>query len=121
MEPPPVANLNHVSGPEDLVMNTRKLCWMYSRCPQLLSLFSCLHYFKNIPVVPSDGSFTIYPDVVMKWLKLDRLLMQVLGALPINCPRNVILSPVPSDLWYMAMFQTEANARTARMCTLYVF
>ena len=131
MDPPPTIILDRASDVDDLVMNIGKMRLMSSRHPHLPyaprrllrtgTLFSCLHYYSHIPIVPSNESFSIHADLVAKWLELDRLLTQVFKALPVSCPPNVILRPVPSDARYAATFPTEQEARTAGMRALRAF
>jgi hypothetical protein len=129
-EAPPTTFLPPVEGEEGLLLNLRKLRLMSARYPHLPyalrqplrtgPLFSCLHYNK-LPIVHSNGMFTLFPALLAQWLELDNFLTQVFRALPVNCPPDVVVRPVPSDANYASPFQTENAARDAGMRALKAF
>ena len=129
-EAPPTTFLPPVEGEEELLLNLQKLRLMSARYPHLPyahrqplrtgPLFSCLHYNK-IPTAHSNGMFTLFPALLARWLELDNFLTQVFRALPINCPPDVVVRPVPSDVNYASPFQTEDAARDAGRRALKAF
>ena len=86
------------------------------------SLFSCLNYAKGIPTILSNGTFSIHPDLVAKWLELDKFLTQVFQFLPhASHPPSVVLDLVPSNANYTTTFATEDAARLAGSRALSAF
>ncbi|KAH0825657.1 hypothetical protein J3R83DRAFT_11699 [Lanmaoa asiatica] len=123
-EAPPAVILPPVSGPDDLVDNIGKLRFMSSKYPQLPyafqrpvnsgSLFSCLRLPDHqLPIVNSQGFFSLDSTLRNQWLELDNFLTRVFRILPVGCPPDVSLFPVPSDARYASPHKTEAGARDA--------
>ncbi|KAG6377643.1 hypothetical protein JVT61DRAFT_14397 [Boletus reticuloceps] len=133
IEPPPITILPPPVSwdPNDLLHNLGKLRFMsahYAHLPFTLRtrlqtgpLFTHLHYYNCVSIKPSEGAFIIFPSLVEKWVKLENFLTHVFKALPANCPPNVVLRPVPSDVGYTKSFKTEDDAHLAGNCALDAF
>ena len=65
--------------------------------------------------------FTLFLTLLAQWLELDNFLTQVFRALPVNCPSDVVIRPVPSDVNYASPFQTEDAACDVGRCALKAF
>lgn len=111
-EAPPASILPSVSGPDDLsIDNIGKLCFMSSKFPHLPyashrpvnngTLFSCLRLSDHqLPIVNSQGTFSLDPTIRNKWVELDNFLTRVFRTLPVGCPPDFSPFTMPSHARY---------------------
>jgi hypothetical protein len=63
-------------------------------------LFSCLAYKRSIiPIIHRNALYEVRPDLLKKWVTLDRFLTKVFNMLA-GAPMNIKLHPVPLDIPY---------------------